>query len=185
MQLLIAINFSEATRDKIILLREGLRARSTQGNFTTDDNLRLVLAHIDNCSPYQIDAFKAAMDKVCFEPFTMAINNIRYRKFQTGHRWWVDMEDREPLLALQREIARKFAADGFRIESRRYKMRIRLGGQVFSDAGPRKIKRIKEEVSAIHLLKPEQEQVPDVPVYSNIHTRSCLLAEAHPEGAMG
>jgi 2'-5' RNA ligase len=155
MRLFIAINFTFDTCERLIALREELRARSRRGNFSRDENLHLTLVFLGECDAGQAADAKAAMDAVAFEPFDVAIDRVGRFKRDGGDIWWAGLREDAPLTGLQRGLSERLRQAGFALESRKYSPHITLGREVVTDYAPHQIEPFGETVSAIELMKSE------------------------------
>lgn len=154
MRLFIAINFGAETRSRLIALREQLRSRSRAGNFSFDENLHLTLAFIGECSPKDTGKIKSELETVALTPFEVRVE--RLGTFSHGTLWWAGLSEDEPLMALQREIARRLTLLGFPSNDRKYSPHITLGREVVTDARPWPIIPFGETAGAIDLMKSER-----------------------------
>jgi 2'-5' RNA ligase len=154
MRLFIAINFNNATRSRLLALRDELRGKSQSGNFTAPENLHLTLVFIGEVNPKKIETIKAIMDTVTFAPVTVTVE--RLGTFSRGTLWCAGMREEKPLMDLQREIEHKLALCGFEMDGRKYNPHITLGREVVTDAKPWNIAPFSETVSVIDLMKSER-----------------------------
>ena len=169
LRLFIAINFNDATRTRLIALRDELRTRSGRGRFSLLENLHLTLAFLGECDASQTAAAKAAMNTICFEPFDIQVEQVGRFRRDGGDIWWVGLHRSKPLLDLQRELSDELIATGFTIEKREYKPHITLGREVMMDAAPWQIEPFGETICKIDLMK--SERIGGKLTYTAIHTR--------------
>ena len=169
MRLFIAINFNNATRSRLLSLRDELRSRSDRGNFSLPENLHLTLAFLGECDAKQIAAIKTVMNTVVFEQFDLQIERVGRFRRDGGDIWWAGLRGSKPLLDLQRELTDKLIAAGFSLEKREYKPHVTLGREVVTDAAPWPIEPFEETVTAIDLMK--SERIAGKLTYTAIHER--------------
>ena len=158
MRLFIAINFSPDARSRLLALQSELRSKSERGDFTLPENIHLTLVFLGECSLKQCAAAKAAMDAVCFEPFSIEVDRMGYFGRGDGNIWWAGVRESRPMLELQRELTNKLAGHGFAPENRRYSPHITLGRRVVTGADGWKIEPFSEAVKSIELMKSERIQ---------------------------
>jgi 2'-5' RNA ligase len=153
-RLFIAINFTEYTRRQLAALRDELRSKARGGNYSRDENLHLTLAFIGEVSSQKLDAIKAVLDTVTFEPFEAMIDKLG--TFSRGTLWWAGVRKDKCLLDLQREVKRKLALCGIEMDGRDYHPHITLGREIVADAAPWKIEPFGETVNSIDMMKSER-----------------------------
>lgn len=169
MRLFISINFTADTRSRLLSLRDELRSRSKQGNFSLPENLHLTLVFLGECSAKQTAAAKAAMNAVKFDPFEITIDRIGRFKRDGGDIWWAGIHGNKQLLNLQCELADKLICEGFPLEKREYKPHVTLGREVMTDMAPWQIEPFGETVHKIDLMK--SERVGGKLTYTSIYRR--------------
>jgi len=133
MRLFIAINFDAIVRGDLAAVSDELRRRSAGGVFALPENLHLTLAFLGECDHYQMSAACVAMDAVTFDSFELRIEGIGQFKRpnpRSGDIWWADVKKSEPLLRLQKDLARQLRDAGFDLEHRKYKPHVTLGRQI-------------------------------------------------------
>ena len=156
MRLFIAINFTTATKNRLVVLRNELRSRSERGRFSLPENLHLTLAFLGECDAEQTAAVKAAMDAVVFNPFGLIIGRIGCFKRDSGDIWWVGVQKNKALSDLQQKLTSDLCSSGFNLEKHKYNPHITLGREVVTDDIPRRIESFGETVSRIDLMKSER-----------------------------
>jgi len=157
MRLFIAINFSAATRNSLLALRDELRSRSEAGSFTLPENLHITLAFLGECSAKQTAAVRASMDAVRFEPFDIRIERVgRFGGGQGEALWWAGANVSKALSELHRDLTGGLTAAGFSLDTRRFSPHITLGRRVVTDSAPWQIEPFGETVSQIDLMKSER-----------------------------
>jgi len=167
MRLFIAVNFNDNTKSRLLALRDGLRARSSGGNFSAPGNLHLTLAFLGECDVRQTNAVKAVMDTIRFATFEIIIDRVG----RFGETWWVGLRESKSLLQLQRELSGKLIAAGFALEQRQYTPHITLGREVTTDTRPHTIEPFGETVCAVELMK--SERVTGKLTYTEIYKKTC------------
>jgi len=158
MRLFIAINFEKETKNKLLSLRDELRAVSSSGNFSLPENIHLTLVFLGECDHKQTAAVKKAMDMVFFEPFDMRIERLGRFRRDDGDLWWVGVQESKPLLDLQRNLTDLLGqhVKGIAIDKRKYSPHITLGRKVEADVNPRQIEPFGETVGQVDLMKSER-----------------------------
>jgi len=155
-RLFIAINFSEETINRLLLLCDALRENSSRGSFSHPDNLHLTLVFLGECETKQTPAIKSAIDMAAFEPFDLTIERVGFFKRDDGDLWWAGVQDSQQLSDMQRDLAEGLRAKGFQIEKRKFSPHITLGRRVVTSAKPWQIEPFGETVSWIDLMKSER-----------------------------
>ena len=169
MRLFIAINFNDATRSRLLALRDELRSHSERGNFSLPENLHLTLAFLSECDENQSAAAKTVMDAVSFEPFDIQVERVGRFRRDGGDIWWAAGKPSEAMITLQRNLTDNLIAAGFTLDKREYKPHITLGREVVTDAAPWPIESFGETVTAIELMK--SERIGGKLTYTAIHGR--------------
>jgi len=156
MRLFVAVNFNDDTRSRLIALRDGLRARSVRGNFTTPENIHLTLAFLGECNEKQAVNAKAAMEAVRFEPIEIIIERVGQFKRPGGSLWWAGAKATESLLGAQRDLTLRLSETGFTLDRRSYSPHITIGREVETDAKPWDIDRFGETARFLDLMLSER-----------------------------
>ncbi|MEL7624987.1 RNA 2',3'-cyclic phosphodiesterase [bioreactor metagenome] len=156
MRLFVAVNFNTKTVARLLALRDELRSCCQRGNFSAPENLHLTLAFLGECNAEQAAAVKAAMDTICFKPFSVSVESVGRFKGKGGDVWWAGVRENEPLLDLQRRLTEKLIAAGFALEKRKYTPHITLGRQVITEISPWMMEPFGETVDKIELMKSER-----------------------------
>ena len=167
MRLFIAINFNDATRAKLIALRDELQNKATYGRFPASDNLHLTLVFLGESGEKQTADAKSAMDAVNFEPFIVTIDRIGLFRRHGGDIWWAGVRESKPLLNLHGDLTKKLADVGFELEKRKFSPHVTLGREVETNEPPREIEPFSETVSSFELMKSEHTR--GKLVYTAIH----------------
>jgi 2'-5' RNA ligase len=156
MRLFIAINFTDITRQKLLMLRDEVREKSKHGRFSLPENIHLTLAFLGECDHEQTTAAKAAMNAVTFNPFDIHINNVGRFKRHGEDVWWAGVAENKILTDLQAHLTDGLIKAGFTLEKRKYSPHITLGREIITDAKPWSIEPLKEAVNSIELMKSER-----------------------------
>jgi 2'-5' RNA ligase len=155
MRLFIAINFSDATRKKLLVLQQDLREQSRKGRFSVPENLHLTLAFLGECNTEQFASIVSAMDTVSFQPFDFEINRVDRFRRQGGDIWWAGLSACPPLLALQLDLEIKLRQAGFDLDNRKYSPHITLARDALAEATEKQISPFGEVVQSIQLMQSE------------------------------
>ena len=169
MRLFIAINFNEATRARLIALRDELRQKAAYGKFSPPENLHLTLVFLGECNADQATRAKNAMDAVNLEPLAVTIDCIGRFRRDGGDVWWAGIRGNGPLLKLHRDLTDKLIAAGFDLEKRKYSPHITLGREVVTNEPPKEIEPFSETVSSIELM--QSEHIRGKLTYTAIHEK--------------
>jgi len=164
MRLFIAINFDENVKERIIDVREELRANSRQGNFTRDENLHLTLVFLGEVPGSQVGVIENIMEEIEEEPFELKFDKLGcFKRDQGGDLWWIGCEKSKALAAVQRQLSDSLRKAGFKIEKRAFKPHLTLGrevvvhgsGKIFG-SGSLEGDPVKAEVGQISLMLSER-----------------------------
>jgi len=156
MRLFVAVNFGSGVCARLTSLQGELRGKSRRGSFTLPGNIHLTLTFLGECSGEQTAAAKAALDAVCFEPFTIEIDRVGCFKRGDGDIWWAGVSESKPLLVLQNQLTDKLTDEGFVLDSRKYSPHITLGRRVEGDITGWSIEPFVETVLSVELMKSER-----------------------------
>ena len=170
MRLFYAINFSDAMKSKLSILRDELREKSVRRNFTATENLHLTLAFLGECDVKQLTAAKAVLDSLLIETMEICVDRIGRFKRDGGDIWWVGVAENEALSAVQKDLTDKLIIAGFRLENRKYSPHITLAREVVTDVQPWRIGPFGEAVCSAELMKSERIQ--GKLVYTAVHRKS-------------
>ena len=172
MRLFIAINFSNATRNRLLALRDELRTGSEAGNFTSPENLHITLAFLGECNMKQAAAIRNAMDSVSFEPFDVRIERVgRFGGGQGEALWWAGASVNKALSDLHGALSDNLTTAGFSLDTRKFSPHITLGRRVVTDAVPWRIEPFGETAHKIDLMK--SERIDGRLTYTATYTRHC------------
>lgn len=156
MRLFVAINFNEKTTKNLQTMLKELQASSTQGKFTSPENLHLTLSFLDECNEKQVDAAKVAMSGVVFQPFDLQIDSLGRFKRRGGEVWWAGVYESSALLNLHHQVSSKLRENGFKLERLTFSPHITLGSEVKTTIKQKQIEPFGEITSSIHLMKSER-----------------------------
>ncbi|MCL1809871.1 MAG: RNA 2',3'-cyclic phosphodiesterase [Clostridiales bacterium] len=171
MRLFIAVNFNNDTKSRLLALRDELRDKSSDGNFSLPENLHLTLVFLGECDERQAAAVKSVIGRVRFAPFGIAIDRIGRFKRDGGDIWWAGVRENQPLMDLQGELTDKLVEAGFGLEKRRYSAHVTLGRRVETSMRPRGLEPFGEAVEAIDLMR--SERVNGKLTYTSIYKKGC------------
>ena len=165
MRLFFAVHFSELFKDELLRLRNELRTQAERGRFSLPENLHLTLVFLGDCDARQTNAAKAALDGLTVRPLTVSLN----RCGNFGTVYWVGLKDCPQLSALQSELAENLKAQGFRLESRKFKPHITLGREVvLKDAAAIPVAApLTDMIKCVSLMK--SERIMGKLTYTEIH----------------
>lgn len=135
MRLFIAINFDEATKERMLAVQRRLREWGA-GNFSVPENLHLTLAFLGEVATERIAAVRRAMDGVSVSPMELIFDHVGCFRRDGGDLWWIGLHENNVLTALQSDLAHRLADEGFRLESRRFSPHITLAREVRLQAQP-------------------------------------------------
>ena len=167
----IAINFNQATRARLLALRDELQSQSKRGRFSAPENLHLTLVFLGECDAKQADAAKAAMGAAAFAPLYVSIDRVGRFRRDGCDIWWAGIRADKPLLDLQSSLTEMLAEAGFSTEKRKYSPHITLGREVVTGAEPRQIEAFGETARRIELMK--SERINSKLTYTKIYECGC------------
>jgi len=175
MRLFIAINFNDATRSRLVSLRDELHKASSRGRFTHPENLHLTLAFLGECNEQQVVSAMTAMNMTSFESFELSIDRIGcfkrndsdiFSSFASQNppsaarllsgTWWAGVCENKALLELQHNLANKLSENGLECDNRKYSPHITLGREIITQVQPRQVEPFGEMVTCIELMKSER-----------------------------
>lgn len=165
MRLFVAITFSDEVKTALQSAREQLRAASSDGNFTRDENLHLTLAFIGESN--DLITIRRIMDRAAGESFPMAISGTG----RFGDLYWVGIEENPALRDLADRLCQGLRGAGFPIEDRPFKAHITLVRQLRAKRPVRfDVPRTEMRVERISLMK--SERVGGKLVYTEVYGRA-------------
>jgi len=163
MRLFIAVNFNYETQSLLLELRDELRSRSADGNFSAPENLHMTLAFLGECSAKQTAAAKACMDALHFQPFTVMIDRVgRFKGGGGGDgalskaTWWAGTDESGQLINLHHDLTGRLIEAGFELDRRKFSPHITLGREVETDTTPWAVDPFGETITSIELMKSER-----------------------------
>jgi len=169
MRLFIAINLGAETKERLLALRDELRAVSSCGKYSLPENLHLTLAFLGECNVEETSAIKSAMDEVSFDPFDLQIDRIGRFKRNGGDIWWAGVRENTALSILHKDLIARLRAKSFELEERKFNPHITLGREIITKAQRKQIEPFGETVSRIDLMKSERKN--GKLTYTSIHRR--------------
>ncbi|HOO26814.1 MAG TPA: RNA 2',3'-cyclic phosphodiesterase [Clostridiales bacterium] len=168
MRLFIAINFEKEALEKLTAVREDLRKRAKQGNFSRDENLHLTLAFLGECKPEQLKAARSALESLDFEPFELEAEGLGRFRREGGDIYWVGIRPNEKLEEIHKQITKKLA-DTFSLDSKKFTPHITLGREVILKEKPANFGGFSQTVYSIDLMKSERAE--GVLTYTRIYSK--------------
>ena len=136
MRLFTAINFNDATRSRLVSIRDEIKSKSARGNFTAPQNIHLTLIFLGESDERQFAAAKSALDSTKFAPFDIEIYTTGRFARDGGDIWWAGVRECAPLTDLYKDLFDKLTGAGFRVDARRYKPHITLSREVVINKRP-------------------------------------------------
>ena len=116
-RLFIAIDLSDAAKESISLIQNGLRS----ARWIARENLHLTLRFIGEVSDVETDDIHAALYRVRSLPFVLKLGGAGV--FSSGSRprnVWIGVQDRTPIVSLKSDIDRALGSAGFGTDGRKY-----------------------------------------------------------------
>ena len=156
MRLFIAVQFNPNTIDKLVSLREELRASSGRNNFTPDQNLHLTLVFIGECDAGQTETAKGCVNAAAFVPLEIRFDRIGRFGRDGGDIWWAGVRADGALTDLQKFLTNELIKKGFPVDTRAYNPHVTLGREVETDFAPRPIGPFGETARSVDLMKSER-----------------------------
>ncbi len=135
MFLFIAVNFDDATKNKLGGITRLLAAGATSGNFTATDNFHLTLVFIGETSEDKLPLITRVLDSVTQKPFLLSLGGLGKFERSGGDIWWFGVKQNPALSGLNSFISEGLRERGFDIERRAYRPHITLGRQVIPGPG--------------------------------------------------
>lgn len=160
MRLFVAITLEDACRDALNDAISRLRERSVRGNFTRRENLHLTLAFLGEVDDPA--AASACLGAGKTAPFLLEGAALGRFRREDGDIVWAGVKPTDPLMSLQRSLARRLRGAGFALDDRRYTPHITLGRRVvLRDTGDfdrlaAAPPRFKMEVTALSLMSSQR-----------------------------
>ena len=116
-RLFIAIDLSDAAKESIFLIQNGLRG----ARWIARENLHLTLRFIGEVSDVEADDIHSTLSKVRSSSFVLKLRGAGV--FSSGSRprsAWIGVQDRSPIFSLKGDIDRALASTGFGPDGRKY-----------------------------------------------------------------
>ena len=116
-RLFVAIDLSDAVKESILLLQNGLRG----AKWVACDNLHLTLRFIGEVPDIEADDIHSALSKIRGFPFVLKLGGVGV--FSSGSRprsIWIAVEDRSAIDSLKCDIDRALVRLGFSPDGRKY-----------------------------------------------------------------
>lgn len=129
MRLFLAVNFDDATKQRILAVQRRLR-EAAQGDFSRPENLHLTLAFLGEVSAQRAAAARRAMDRTGAVPLSLTFDQIGSFRRDGGDIWWVGLAENPALLRLRQELCGNLIAEGFHLEERRFSPHITIARRV-------------------------------------------------------
>ena len=127
MRLFIAINFDDATKEKLLSLQKKLRDAAASGNFSRPENLHLTILFLGEVTG-DISGIKKVIDSDFTEPFDLQFD--RTGDFR-GDIYWVGTKKEPLLIELEKNIRMDISSAGLPFDEKsRYTPHITLARQV-------------------------------------------------------
>jgi len=156
MRLFIAINFSQASKEKLVRIQQHIKKVALAGNFSRIENLHLTLAFLGEIDSRQLHIIKGAMDSITMPEFEINIKGIGSFSNRKGKIVWAGIEHSAKLYSLQKELALTLNNSGILLEDRPYKPHLTLGREVrFGEVKPTDFSPFSFTVSSIDLMLSE------------------------------
>lgn len=157
MRLFTAILFTPEIKTALTDHIAKLKAASTHGNFTIENNLHLTLNFIGETD--RVVEVKKAMSAIDAEPFTLTLGKPGVFKRSGGDIYWIGVEKNPKLENLHKQLSDALRGRGFLLENRDYKPHITLGREVSLKQPPEFANMpLSMTVSRVSLMKSERIQ---------------------------
>ena len=125
MRLFIAINFDEATKDRITAVQDRLR-KTAKGNFSRRENFHLTLAFLGETDAEQVATICRIMETLTVPKMKLDFDRVGRFRRERGDIRWIGIKKQPELIALQKELTDKLRRFGFPIEERGFSPHITL-----------------------------------------------------------
>jgi 2'-5' RNA ligase len=163
-RLFIAVNCNNETRNKLISIRDCIKAQSVKGNFSQSENMHLTLAFLGETPEKQIPVICSVISEVATYPlvkaFTLEFSCAGSFKHGNKELWWVGVEHDNPSLDLLTDIRQRLTTglskNSIAFDNRSFNPHITLGREI-KHTSPINLPEIKivMPVNRISLMKSE------------------------------
>ena len=151
MRLFVAINFTDDFKSAIISAREHLKAASTHGNFSRDENLHLTLAFIGETP--NVRSAITAISRISHPPFDIKLE----RPGRIGRNlYYIGLSKNDSLTLLAEKVSLSLEACGFSLEKRAFLPHITIGREVERGVTDIPLEQKTMTVNRISLMKSER-----------------------------
>lgn len=177
MRLFIAINFSDAIKDKLYESVQKLSEQAVRGNFTRRENLHLTLAFIGETNKTAI--LMKAMGDVKVLPFTLTVSNTGIFRRTGGDIIWLGFEKSTALASIYEQLRSSLRNAGIQLDDREFTPHLTLGREAilpehFDKAGIlENVNDLQISIGNISLMK--SERVNGQLRYTEIYKTNLLL----------
>lgn len=122
-RLFIALELPEKIKERLVACQGGIEGARWQST----GQMHLTLRFIGEAAPQQEQDIRAALARLRFRPFDVALDGIGlFGKVRKPRALWVGVADPEPLRHLHEKIDQSLAAAGFQPEERKFTPHVTL-----------------------------------------------------------
>jgi 2'-5' RNA ligase len=132
MRLFISINPNNELKNALSETIANLREAATRGRYTAWDNLHLTLAFIGESERVQdiLAIMHQVVRETVTEPIQISLSDAGIFKNKGGDTHWVGVQKTTELASLADNLTKYLAAEGFKVDKRRYLPHITIGQKV-------------------------------------------------------
>lgn len=176
MRLFIAINFDEAVKDSVMGVMSRLRDKTTEGRFTSRENLHITLAFLGEIPAKRLQAARQAMSVAAMSPiFELKLEGIGCFKQGGGDIYWMGVDPSHELKSLQSKLSDSLIEQGFELESRRFSPHLTLCRQAILPSGEMEEIAAPETIQKVgHISLMKSERINGRLTHTEIHRVNLL-----------
>jgi 2'-5' RNA ligase len=155
MRLFTAINFTPEIKTSLLDCISKMKAASSKGNFTSENNLHLTINFIGETN--RAMNVKEVMSGINIAPFTLTLGKTGVFRRTGGDIYWIGAEKNAELDNLHKLLSESLRSKGFSLENRDYMPHITLGREVVLKTTPNfDVPKMSMTVSRISLMNSER-----------------------------
>lgn len=163
MRLFIAIQFSEAVKNRLLGAIRQLERQAVSANLTRPENLHLTLAFIGEST--RVAPIREAIQEAAPPlPLTLSVGGAG----RFGDLWWVGVEDSPALALYVQRLQEALRCRGFPVEKRGFRPHITIARQVIAK-GPIRLEVPSEVLTADRVSLMKSERISGKPTYTEIY----------------
>lgn len=152
-RIFIAIRFDDEFKQKLVEIQDSLQERGVEGKYCSYGNLHMTLAFIGETNDLQ--AIRAAMSEVKFEPFEMSLDKLGTFPTKEGVIW-CGVKDGTSATSLANQVRERLMAHGISFSGLAFMPHISLvqhPSKIITDIA---VPEATIKVTQIHIMKSER-----------------------------